>query len=129
MPAGRPPKGPGLVEGLEGSGDAKRRLRLILETIAGTRSVSSACEELGIGEAAFHKLRNRTLQEAVEGLEPRPLGRPPTESEEDEHVMELEAKVETLSRELKAAQIREELAVTLPQLLKEGKKGGRTRRR
>jgi len=129
MPAGRLPKGPRLVDGLEGSRAAKRRLRLILETIAGTRSVGSVCEELDICEAAFYKLRTRTLQEAVEGLEPRPMGRPLTHTEEDEHVMELEGKVETLSRELEAARIREELAVALPHLLKDEKKGGRSRRK
>jgi hypothetical protein len=102
---------------------------LILETIAGTRSVRSACEELDICEAAFYKLRTRTLQEAVEGLEPRPLGRPQTASEEDEQVMEFEAKVERLNRELEATRIREELAVALPHLSRSGKKGRQARRK
>lgn len=126
MPAGRPPKGARLVEALEGSARAKRRLRVILETITGTRTVRAACEELAIGEAAFHKLRARTLQEAVEGLEPRPLGRPAAEQEETGEVAELEAEIKSLRRELEAARIREELAVALPQLSKSRKKGRRS---
>jgi transposase InsO family protein len=39
--------------------------------------VPEACRRLGIGESRFHDLRGAWLQEALELLEPRPLGRPP----------------------------------------------------
>lgn len=117
MAGGRPPKGAKLVDGLEGSVGAKKRLRLILETLSTERSVGSACEELGIGQAAFFKLRTRTLQEAVEGLEPRPLGRPVIKNAESEEELEgLRSEVAVLRRELEAARVREELAIVLPRL-------------
>jgi hypothetical protein len=76
MPGGRPPKGPELVEGLEGSKEAKARLRVALETIAGEKSIAEACEELGIGPALVHHLRARALQAALVELEAKPTGRP-----------------------------------------------------
>ncbi len=126
----RPPSGPELVEGTEGSPGAKERLRVILETIAGTKQIAEACAALGIGEAAFHKLRTRVIQEAVEGLEPRKPGRKPREmSEAEERARALEAEVEKLKLELRAAQIREELAVTMPHLGSRGKKNENERGR
>jgi transposase-like protein len=119
----RPPSGPELVEGLEGSPEAKERLKVILETIAGTKTIAEACEQLGIGEAAFHKLRTRHLEEAVAGLEPRKPGRKPNEaSEADEARSALEEKVKSLERELQATRIREKIALTMPHLFKRGKK-------
>lgn len=119
----RPPSGPELVEGADGSPDAKARLKVILETIAGTKSIAEACTALGMGEAAFHKLRTRVLQEAVEGLEPRKPGRKPQEqSPEEVKVRGLESELEKLKRELRAAQIREELAITMPHVLLRRKK-------
>lgn len=126
----RPPSGPDLVEGAEGSPGAKERLRVILETLSGTKPIAEACAELGIGEAAFHKLRTRVIQEAVEGLEPRKPGRKPEErSETEERARGLEAEVEKLKLELRAAQIREELALTLPHLGRLGKKNENERGR
>ena len=114
---GRPPKGPKLARDLDGSKRAKRRLEAILETIAGTRTVREVAAELGICEAAFYKLRERTLQEAVEGLEPRPLGRRPhVETEADQRARELEEENEELRQELTTARVREEIAAILPGL-------------
>src|SRR5438093_1537892 len=39
MPGGRPPKGSELVEGLEGSGDAKARLKVAIETLMGSKTI------------------------------------------------------------------------------------------
>jgi transposase-like protein len=114
---GRKPTGPQLVERLEGSSHAKIRLRIILETLAGQRTIPDACAELGIQESMFHKLRSAVLQTALGRLEPRPLGRRPQyTSPEDEHAAELEDEVEHLRMELQAAQIRQELAEKLPRL-------------
>ena len=119
MARGRPPSGPEIVEGMEGSPGAKARLRVILETIAGTKTIPQACMELGIGEAAFHKLRTRFLQEAMLGLEPRPVGRRPRESsEEKERVQVLMDEIKALRKDLTAALVREEIAVALPHLYK-----------
>jgi hypothetical protein len=122
MRKGRPAKGPKLVETLDGSEDAKRKLRIILETVTGKRSVEEACDALGIGPAAFHKLRSRTLQDAIHSLEPRPVGRPRKEvPKEASEIEALKAEVWQLKFDLQAARIREEIAVTMPHLLKEKK--------
>ena len=119
MTRGRPPEGPNLVEKLDAPEDDRRRLRVILETIAGQRTVASACEELGIGAARFHELRTQALQAAVEGIAPRAAGRPaqPVEAT-DPKVAELEAKVRDLDLELRASHVREQIALTMPHLLK-----------
>jgi len=132
MRRGRPPLGPRLVDGLTGSDLAKRRLRLILETVSGARSVDEACAELGISEAAFHKLRSRFLAESVDLLEPRPAGRPPAvPSETGPSPADLEAENRELRLDLQAARIREELAIAMPHVLKRGRPGSKkgTRRR
>lgn len=114
---GRKPQGPKLVERLEGSERAKARLRVILETLAGRRTIPDACAVLGIHESMFHKLRLEVLQAALGRLEPRPLGRPPrSASLHDAHVLELEQELRDLRVELHASQIREELAEALPRL-------------
>lgn len=127
MPGGRPPSGPRLVDSLHGSRRAKRRLRAVLETIAGTRSVREVAASLGIGEAAFYKLRARTLEEALEGLEPRPVGRPPRASEavDGETLAELERELGKTRRALARSRLREELAVGLSELEPTARKKGR----
>ena len=124
MGRGRRTSGSKLVERLDGSRHAKRRLKLILDTLSGKCTIVDACRELGINEAAFHKLRSRTLQESLEGLEPRPPGRRAQEiSPEAEQAAALEEENEALRLELKAAQVREELALVMPHVLKRHKNG------
>ncbi|MFH0909903.1 MAG: hypothetical protein V1918_00090 [Planctomycetota bacterium] len=126
----RRPSGAELVEGAEGTEGAKARLKVILETIARMKSIAEACADLGMGEAGFHKLRTRVIQEAVAGLEPRKPGRKPKErSAEAARIVDLEAEVARLERELKASRIREEIAVTMPHVLGRKKKRERSRRR
>lgn len=117
---GRPPQGPKLVENVEGSDAAKERLRVILETLAGTLSVEHACALLNVGEARFHEMRGEVLQQAVNLLEPKAKGRPPAPppSEDAQEVARLRAQVVDLSIDLRAAQIREEIALISPHLLK-----------
>lgn len=120
----RRPSGPELVEGAEGSDGAKRRLRVIFETIAGKKPIAEASAELGMNEASFHKLRWRVIQQSVHGLEPRKPGRKPkATSAEAARIEELERELERLERELKASRIREEIAVAMPTL--RGKKKDR----
>jgi len=119
MSRGRHPSGPGLVEGLEGPDEAKRRLKVILETMAGSRPIAGACAELGLSEAAFHNLRKQALTAAVVSLAPRPPGRPRKDDEpEQQHIRELEEQVFVLKKDLQAARIREEIAIAMPHLLK-----------
>jgi len=119
MSRGRPPAGPEIVNQAEGSEQAKQRVQVILQTIAGELSVANACETLGISEARFRELRDELIQSAVKGLETKPVGRPaqiPTE--EQKRVAQLEAQIQHLKVELRAAQIREEIAMVMPHLLK-----------
>lgn len=114
---GRHPSGPNLVEGLDGPDEAKRRLKVILETVAGTRTISDACAELDISEAAFHELRKQALTAAVEGLAPRPIGRPRKDGDpEQRRINELEEQVFTLKKDLQAERIRKEIAIAMPHL-------------
>jgi len=122
MARGRPPLGPGLVEGLGGSEHARERLRIILETITGGRTVAQACEALGISEAAFHKLRLKALEAALAGLEPKPAGRPAKEvTPEQARVEELERELKMMELQLFASQVREEIALAMPHLYKDRK--------
>jgi hypothetical protein len=114
---GRKPTGSQLVERLEGSFHAKVRLKVILETVAGVRTIPDACQELGIQETMFHKLRVQVLQTALARLEPRPLGRPCQPiSLTDQRIAALEDEVQHLHVELKAAEVRRELAEKLPRV-------------
>jgi hypothetical protein len=58
MNRGRPPMGPKIVQHLDGPDDTKRRLKVLLETLADQCSVADACAKLGISEARFHELRS-----------------------------------------------------------------------
>ncbi len=128
--AGRKPLGPALVEHLDGSAEAKERLELMLETLAGQVTVVGACQILDISEAMFYKLRNRVLQVCLEDLEPKPRGRPPQlSSAEAARSAELAADVVALERELKAQTVRLELAQQLPQLAKRSEVVKKTNRR
>ena len=125
MGRGRHPSGPSLVDGLEGPDEAKRRLKVILETIASGRPIAEACAELGIGEAAFHNLRKQALEAAVEGLAPRPAGRPRKDADpEQRRIQELTDQNDQLRMDLQAARLRTEIAIAMPHLLK---KHGRTK--
>jgi transposase-like protein len=116
---GRKPTGTSLLEHLEGSERAKARLKAILETLSGQRSIPEVCEELGIQESMFHRVRSEVLQTALDRLEPRPLGRPSLQaSPQDVRMVELEGENRQLQMELKAAEVRRELAEKLPRLAK-----------
>ena len=112
MGAGRPPEGLGHVDRLAGPPEDKRRLRVILETLSGERSVEEACLVLGIGEARFHVLRRQALEGALQALAPGHAGRPRREEpEETARVRTLQAEKEELELELYASRVREQLAV------------------
>jgi transposase-like protein len=115
---GRRPAGPEYVDRLDGSDLAKERLKIVLQTLAGQCRVTEACQQLGICEQRFHQIREEALTAALAGLEPQPAGRPaavmaPTVVEQQA----LQAQLEHLEVELRAAQAREEIALTLPRRL------------
>jgi transposase len=119
MGKGRPSLGPSLADKVEGSAQAKARLKLILQTIAGEISVADACKELGLSEARFHELRQQWMQDACTALEPKPAGRPKeTTIEEEVELLRLHRENTNLTLQLRAAQIREQIGVAMPHLLK-----------
>lgn len=129
MSRGRPVKGTKMVEDLEGSGDAKKRLKVILETVSGEKDVSSACDELGIGKSAFFELRSRVLQATLENLEPRSAGRPRREvSEEQAEIEKLKKENQELMTELKIAHVREEIMLAMPEVFEPAKKAAEKKR-
>jgi hypothetical protein len=119
---GRLPSGPEYVEQLEGSATAKERVKVILETMAGTCRVQEACQRLGISEPRFEQLRIQILQAALERLEPRPAGRPAqTTTPADERIDVLEGQIAELQMKLQVAQTRTEIALALPGALQKPK--------
>ena len=135
MSRGRPAKGIGHVDGLDGPEEQKRRLRVILATLTGERSVAEACALLELSEARFHELRQQALAAALAGLDPGPSGRPRRQPEAPPtRVGELEDEVRRLRIELQAARVRTEIALVMPQLLDRkknatGRKAKKKRRR
>jgi len=132
MPGGRPPKGADLVDRLEGSEEAKQRVKIVLETIQGKRSVREATELLGISASRFHAIREKALSGAVSSLEPGVRGRPPSEGERTPEAetlrQENERLREAMAREKARADVAEILSAPRPSG-GEGKKerGGKSR--
>lgn len=119
MVTGRKPKGPAQVEELDGSETAVKRMRAILETIAGTKTVEDVCRELDISQAMFFKMRTRFLEESVQLLEPRPVGRKKTgPSPEEVRIGELERENQDLRLKLEAERVKTEIALVMPHLLR-----------
>jgi hypothetical protein len=115
---GRHAHGPEYVERLQGSADAKRRAKIILETVTGELRVQQACRKLGICEQRLRQLRQEMLQAAVTSLETQPAGRRPAPTDPPE-VAALKEQVARQQEELRAAQVREELALALPRVVHE----------
>jgi len=126
----RPTDGLKHVDRLHGPAEQKLRLRLVLETLQGRRTVEEASEVLGIKPARFHELRGQVLVGGLAALAPRKAGRPKRPSEPSK-VRQLAEENLELKEELWAMQIREELALTMPHVLKRraGKKIGPLRKK
>jgi transposase-like protein len=108
---GRHASGPEFVQRLSGEDTAKRRLEVILHTVAGQLRVQEAAAELGITTQRLHQLRAEALQAGVDQLTPRPLGRPwQVSTFQQQRIAELQEEIERLRRELVASQVRAEIA-------------------
>ena len=130
---GRPVKGPELLEGMEISEVARQRLTVILQTLGGALTIEEACQVLGVNRSRFHDLRREFLGRAAGLLEPRQPGPKPNRPTEAQlEIDRLQREIVQLKLELKATQIREEIALVMPQLLvhrRRGAAGKKTRRR
>jgi hypothetical protein len=115
--AGRKPVGPALAERVSASEQARTRLKVLLETITGDKSMDAACQALSIQKTRLFKLRTRVLEAAAAALEPQPTGRPPQAVDpQAARITELEAQIKQLELKLEAARLRVELAQALPGL-------------
>jgi hypothetical protein len=111
---GRYPSGPEFVEQLNGSAEAKQRLKIVLETLAGLCRVSEACARLGLSEQRFDQIRIEAMQAGVDRLEARPAGRRPAVLTPVElELQQARARIAELEAELQKAKMRAELAETL----------------
>lgn len=127
---GRPVQGAKLARATDGSKLAQRRLEVLLSTLAGSMTVDHACRELSIGRSRFHTLRGQFLRQAARWLEPRSRGRRAHVSDErDVQLGQLQQHIAQLKLDLYAAQVREELALVMPHVLKTAPAGKKTRRR
>ena len=133
MARGRPISGVDLIERLDGPRAMRRRVRIVLATLGGGRTIAQACAELGVGRTQFHALRWRVLDGALEALRPRPRGRPRQLPLESPEMQQLRARIRELEDALKTTALRSEIALTMPHLLDRAgrkKKGaGRARAR
>jgi hypothetical protein len=112
---GRYPSGPEFVDKLDGSAEAKERLKVLLATLVGQLRVGDACARLGIKESRFDQLRIELLQAALQAAERRRAGRlPETHSPDESEVVCLRQRVAQLEAELRVALIRVEIAAALP---------------
>ena len=130
---GRPREGAELVEKLEEcSQQARTRLKTIFQTVAGELTVEQACAMLGINRSAFNKMRSGFMANAVQLLEPRPSGRKKRiVTAEQTEIQRLREENDQLKFQVKAQQVREEIGILMPHLLKEpaSEAGKKTKRK
>jgi hypothetical protein len=120
---GRLPSGPAFVDKLDGSPVAKERLKVLLETLAGTCRVGEACARLGIQESRFEQVRIEVLQAALAAAEQHHAGRRPRPRDpRDAEVQQLRQRIAELEAQLQTALLRAEVAVLLPQVGDAGQK-------
>ena len=114
MRPGRKPAGTKLVEHVDGSEFAKKRLEVILKSINGELTIEEATNKLGVERSRFHELRSQALQAMATQLEPRPAGRPRVSKEEgSSQVRALREENQSLKWALEAARVREEVSMIL----------------
>jgi hypothetical protein len=110
--------GPELAERVAGSDEARRRTRVVLQTMTGELRVQDACALLGLSEQRFEAIRQEAIAGAVASLEPKPVGRPPkaAPTADAAEVARLHARVAELEAELASARVRLDLAQALPRV-------------
>jgi hypothetical protein len=102
-----------ILKAREGSTVARKRAELLLRNLSGELTMGEVARELGVAEAMAYRYRDQLLDGAIEGLEPKAVGRPAKERP-DGRIEELEGQVKELKRELLASEIREELRNVVP---------------
>jgi len=118
MKTGRPNKGFAHLDSSDGTAEQKRRVELILATITGDLGVDQACKQLGISPSRFAVLRTEVLQGALDAIAPGKPGRPAkVQSIDPEEHERLLREKRDLEIEARAAEVREAIALVMPELL------------
>lgn len=127
MGRGRPGKGLGHVDGLEGPDATKERMRRIVQTLSGEMTVKEAARALGISASRFAAMRQEVMQDWLDAMTPGSPGRPPKAEApiEPSEVEALRKQVKELILDLQVANTRTELAITMPHVLKDVEKAGK----
>ncbi|MCO5164770.1 MAG: hypothetical protein M9894_15785 [Planctomycetes bacterium] len=104
-----------LVNGLDGSDQAKDWCKAILDTLSGATTVVDAARSLGCNQAYFYRVRGRALQAMLSDLEPKRTGRKPAEHDpQATRIAELEAELLHAKGALEAASARVTVALGAP---------------
>ena len=130
---GRKPSGTKLLDKFRASPRSQARMCAILETLSGQKTIAEASAEVGLAEAMFHRIRDQMLAAGLQALEAKPIGRPRTAtSASPSRVAALEQEQKDLKIALHTAEVRAEIAQSMPHLLqgkgRSEKKSRRTRR-
>jgi transposase-like protein len=88
--------------------ELQARYQVILAVLAGKLSVSEAARQLDLSRNHFQTVMHRALSGLIEGLAPRPTGRPPTPKDEEKERLHkenarLRDRVETIDRLMEVA--------------------------
>jgi hypothetical protein len=133
MKRGRPGGGVALIDHLAAPRLVRRRVRIVLATLAGQLTITDACAQLGIQRTRFFALRYQILHGALAAITARPRGRPRRAPADSAQIRELKARIRELELTLRATLLRSEIALTMPFLLdragREKKGTGRGRAR
>jgi transposase len=116
---GRRPAGLDYVDRLRDyDEETRQRVKVVLQTMFEGLSVNAACAILKISPQRFHQLREDFIREGLEGIKPRPKGRPKSLPSPQQQEMErLQQELADARVELRAAQARAEIATVLPRVL------------
>ncbi|MGH3421447.1 MAG: helix-turn-helix domain-containing protein [Rhodanobacteraceae bacterium] len=106
----RPPARSRLVDTLEGDDLAKRRLKVVIQTITGECTIAEACERLEVSETALRDYRTRALYGALAGLTPGTPGRP-RNAVKDPALTRLQTQVQTQQLQLLLEKTQTQLAL------------------
>ena len=107
-----------LVESRDGSPEAKKRAELILKAMAGELTFDDVAHLIGVHVSLVYRLRDDMLKAAIGAMEPGRPGRPPKPAETTGREVELEEEIGRLKKEVDRARTAEEIAVTLPHVVK-----------
>jgi len=117
---GRRPLGIDLVERMSGPPQAKERLMAVLESLGGDATVAELAKILGVHRTRFYELRDRALEGALSALvEGRRGPRPRVIDLRDAELARLQAENDELRVQLVTARVRTELALVMPQILRD----------